>query len=165
MRAPGAEPGACCLLLSDVGAVFNKNKMSRLKGHDLCLWTTANGTAALIGLATECSLTIDCDMVEITNPLSGRSKSYRPGRYGWQMSSSSLIAYGSASDKTAFMTKLKAGTAVGVQMAVTEGGSITSGCLTVSGTAYVQHIEMGAPVAGNATYRIDLIGTGDLTNN
>ena len=52
-----------------------------LKGRDMMLFTDSPGTTKVIGASTDCNIDIDCDMINTSNPLSGRGKTFTPGRY------------------------------------------------------------------------------------
>lgn len=133
-----------------------------LKGRNMMLSTDATGTAKVIGASIDCSLDIDCDMIETSNPLSGRGKTFKPGRYSWRAGSNSLLQVGGDADAMAFVTKLKAGAAVSLTMTVYEDSTVVSGEYSLSGNAYVQKISIGAQLEGYTTYNIELQGSGTI---
>jgi len=139
--------------------------MSRIKGKNMMLWTNASGTSKVVGAAISANIDIDCDMVEVTNFLSGRAKTFRAGRYSWTVSSDSLLQTGGDADSMAFLTKLKAGTELNMSIGV---GSIVAPVpspteVNLSGKVIVKRISIGAPVAGNVSFKVDLQGSGELS--
>lgn len=129
---------------------------------------------AVIGYATDTTLTIDADMIETTNPLSGKAKTYKAGRYSWAMEVSRLYTDGTStadgdSSTVDEVNILKAGTTINVgfskrgELFDEQTATVANNYKRYYGTALIKSVRINAPVNGPANYSLSLQGTGELT--
>ena len=138
------------------------------------LFRKISGVWTAVGMATDSSLEVECDMEETSSPLSNRAKSFKPGRYSWRMSVSRMYSTTDSNTETDSagedeIATLKAGDLIYVGFS--KRGELfvdepTSGSFAhwkrFYGQAYIKDVSINAPVNGNANYRVSFQGTGDL---
>lgn len=147
----------------------------RLKGRDLVLFRGEVGYPPydMVAMATDASLNVTADIKETTNPLSGRAKCYKAGRYSWTMDVARLYmvnynATETESSSTEETNILQQGETVAVGLATRdelfapESGQYRH-LKRYYGTAIVKSVQVNAPVNGMANYRVSFQGTGELT--
>ena len=150
-----------------------------INGSDLMVFIGGKS----IAFATNHKLTISAEMLDNASKdhASGLWKGTTLKSLSWNMSSENLFAY-DGEGKTAVdlldvmtlgqavdvvFTINKKGTAVEntIGLSVTEGGWIptdTAGDIQLTGKAFVQNIDINAPNGDNATFSVQLEGTGEL---
>lgn len=158
------------------------NGCRRISGRELVMFMEdsfeeLSDYGGIVGMATENSLTVHCDMVECTSPGSSRAKSFRPGRYEWSMTIARLYVdkqngLGDSNSGTGEIKLLQAGQAVCVGFGLSdedwdnlfddESTRFNQPHKRCYGTAYIEEVNINAPVNGRANYRVSLKGTGDL---
>lgn len=158
------------------------NGTKRIYGRDLVMFMDESFAALtdygdIVGMATENSLTVKCDMVETTSPGSSRAKSFKPGRYEWSMNISRLYVdkgtgLGSSNSGTGEIKLLQQGQLVyvGFGLIDEDWDYLFDDESTVNnqphkrcyGTAYIEEVTINAPVNGRANYHVSLKGTGEL---
>ena len=124
--------------------------MSRINGRDLLLYIDNS----LVALSKSCNIDITADLTEVASVLHGRAKTFRAGRYSWQVSSECLVA---SEDETRYtlLAELREGTKVKIMVKA-------PGSQTLSGEAFVQSLSISGAIGSMATYSVTLIGTGEL---
>lgn len=125
--------------------------MTSTKGKDLALYIDDN----LVALAKNCNIDATGDLVEVSNILSGRAKKYIAGRYGWQITSESLVSADNAGFLS-FLAKLKEGARVAVAFTTPESPRL-------AGYAFVQSLSESGAIGSMATYKVTLVGDGSLS--
>ena len=130
----------------------------KTKGRDILLYVEDKGILKRVALSTNCGLSVQCDIAEFTNALSGRGKRVRPGRYSWQMNVDTLID-DSGSNVKPLLSCLLEGTRFLVTMQIDLDGEAK---MPIRGYCYVQTWETKAPVQGMAACSAVLIGDGNL---
>lgn len=147
----------------------------RLKGRDLVLFRGEVGYPPydMVAMATDASLFITADIKETTNPLSGRAKCFKAGRYSWTMEVARLYmvdynTFESEDSSTEETNILQQGETVAVGLATRdeefypEEGAFRH-LKRYYGTAIIKSVQVNAPVNGIANYRVTFQGTGELT--
>ena len=148
------------------------------KGKDLML--KIGGT--IYGYATDCSFNITTDTTEVSttkykrSTAAGKYKEYEPDIISWDASSGYVVAESEA-DYIALVDKQLAGEPIDVEFidvmdkaSATDKGATgdveaaTSG-IKMSGKAIITSIQLSAPTDGDATFSINLQGTGKLTKS
>lgn len=158
------------------------NNTRRISGRELVMFMADSfedlaNYGDIVGMATDNSLTVKCDMVEVTSPSSSRAKSFKPGRYEWSMNISRLYVDKKAGDGgsnsgTGEIQLLQQGTLVYLGFGLTDEdwNYLFDNTTTADdqphkrcyGTAYIEEVTINAPVNGRANYRVSLKGTGEL---
>lgn len=124
--------------------------MTRILGRNINIGVTIGGTYRVIGQSTECSINVDCDMVEMASHGSN-AKANKAGRYGYTLSVGMLCGADVEAD---LLTCVITGTPLTWRC---EGAA-----RSYSGEAYVTNYAMNAPAEGYATANVSLIGNGEL---
>ena len=148
--------------------------VKRLKGRDLLVFEGAMSNMTPFSVSTDASLLIDADMKETTNPLSGRGKCWKSGRYSWTievarlymtqeyiMGDGDTTGVGEAEALEAGDTFLL-GLSISSEQFDEEAGTY-SHWKRFYGQALVKSVHINAPVNGLANYRVVFQGTGELT--
>ena len=99
----------------------------------------------------ECTLNIDNQLVEKASGTDGTAREYLAGLYGWTIQVNGLYALNA---HAGLMGHLLAGTLLYVGFML--------GDEQLTGTAYIENMEVGGPLRGKATYNITLRGSGAL---
>lgn len=148
------------------------------KGKDLML--KMGGT--IYGYATDCSFNLTTDTTEVTSTkykrstAAGKFKEFEPDITSWDASSGYVVA-DSMEDYDALVDKQLAGEPIDVEFldvidktsATNKGATgdieaATSG-KKMSGMAIITSIQLNAPTDGDATFSVNLQGTGKLTKS
>lgn len=150
-----------------------------INGSDLMVFVGGKSVA----FATNHKLTITAEMLDNASKdhASGLWKGTTLKSLSWNMSSENLFAYDGEGETVidlfdvltlgqsvdVVVTINKKGTAVEntIGLSVTEGGWIpddTVGSIQLTGKAFVQSIDINAPNGDNATFSVQLEGTGEL---
>lgn len=129
----------------------------RLKGDDVALYAQVGGVYEEVGFATNCSLNVTADIIEVSSALHARAKGALPGRYSWSMNTSNLVESEDSMPGT-LLRALKQGTRLLVAMSVEIDG-VKSGYY---GYAYVRNFSKGAPMSSMATYNVEFAGDDEL---
>lgn len=127
--------------------------ITKLNGHDvlICTGTTA-GTLTEVAAQKDCSVSINNQLVEKASGTDGTVREYLAGLYGWTIQVSGLYALNA---HTSLVGHLLAGTLLYVGFML--------GDEQLTGTAYIEAMEVGGPLMGKATYNVTLRGSGALT--
>ena len=147
------------------------------KGKDLML-KIAN---TIYGYATDCQFNVTTDTTEVTTTkykrsnAAGKFKEFEPYVTSWDVNSSYVVAEDEA-DYKALVEKQLEGVAIDVEfLDVKDATSMTNGAgatgsidaattgIKYSGKAIITSIQLSAPTDGDATFSIQLQGTGTLT--
>ena len=147
------------------------------KGKDLML-KIAN---TIYGYATDCQFNITTDTTEVTTTkykranAAGKFKEYEPDVTSWDVNSSYVVAE-DETDYNALVEKQLEGVAIDVEfLDVKDATSMTKGAgatgsidaatagIKYSGKAIITSIQLSAPTDGDATFSVQLQGTGTLT--
>lgn len=117
---------------------------------------TGESAASLTSVAAsrDCTLTINNELIEKAATADGTVREYLAGLYDWSMSVSGLYALG---EHVSLIGYLLDGTLLNVGFVI--------GSETLTGTAYVESIEVNGPLRGKATYNVTLRGSGALTTS
>ena len=127
--------------------------ITKLNGHDvlICVGTTA-GTLEEVAAQRDCSLSINNQLIEKASGTDGTVREYLAGLYGWTMQVSGLYELGA---HASLVGHLLAGTLLYVGFML--------GDEQLTGTAYIESMEVGGPLRGKTTYNVTLRGSGALT--
>ena len=129
--------------------------MEKKKGRDLALYTLEDNVYAELAAATRCDLQVTADMTEIASPFTGNAKEFLPGRYAWQISATAIV---NTADKAKFLKVCIHKTKLSARFSIPD-------VTTLAGNCYVQNWNASGTVGAMATYKVTLIGTGELTEN
>jgi len=126
---------------------------TKINGHDvlICVGTTA-GTLEEVAAQRDCSLSINNQLIEKASGTDGTVREYLAGLYGWTMQVSGLYELGA---HASLVGHLLAGTLLHVGFYI--------GDEQLTGTAFIENMEVGGPLRGKATYNVALRGSGALT--
>lgn len=138
----------------------------RLRGRDLVVFRGDNGNiqdSSALGLATSCAVTIDRDIMEVTNPLSGKSKSFLSGRYGWTVTSDGLVTT-DGSILEDLLVEMDRKVVLFIGSARRQDGELVPAGdgFSLKGEAYISSIRLTGTENGSATYSVTFRGTGDI---
>lgn len=130
-----------------------------ISGTDLGVYT-GSGTKTLLGLATNCSITFNRDMRDVSNKDSAGWKAMLTGQKNWQISCEGLYNPSSTNGYIALYNAWLAGTL----LTLTFGASINSSPQDYYwvGTAYITSLQQQAPNEGNVTWSVTFQGTGAI---
>lgn len=64
---------------------------TKIKGHDLLVFTGTGTNRKAIAGQTTCELDTDCEMIEVSSPTTGSWRTYKPGRKGWKVTCGTLL--------------------------------------------------------------------------
>ena len=125
---------------------------TKLNGHDVVVAVgTSAGSLAEVAASRDCSLNIDNQLIEKASSTDGTVREYLAGMYGWTMQVSGLYAVGK---HVSLVGHFLAGTLLNVGFYIGEE--------QIVGTAFIENMEVGAPLRGKATYNVTLRGSGAL---
>lgn len=127
-----------------------------INGTDLGVYT-GSGSPVLIGLATNCSITLNRDMRDVSNKDSAGWKALLTGQKNWQVSTEGLYNPSSTNGMIAMYNAWYAGTLLTLTM------KNSTQDWYWSGTAYITSLQINAPNEGNVTYSVTFQGTGAIT--
>lgn len=135
----------------------------KLKGRDIGVSIEIEeGKVERVALARDADITASCDVAEFTSPLSGRARRFRAGRYTWNINISTLIAESPQPVKLLKLLK-EGGTLIITMEAMLVGEDLAEGDVySLTGRAVPQTWKLGAPLQGLATFRVSLVGDGEL---
>ena len=150
--------------------MVNNDKL--VYGGDLMLFLATGATVMALAFSTSAKLAISMDTREISSKDStGDFKDYAAGKFGWTVSSDALVNYSSTGNTNSvdeLYTMMISKSLVNIAFA-SKAGTSTSPSWTVSttskkytGQAYITSIDLNASDNDNATYSINLQGTGAL---
>ena len=125
-----------------------------IDGSDLLLY--AGGTA--VAHSTSCSVSGKTNFREITTKDSNSRAEFRPTITDWSAAVEGLVAY----DDTYGFDELQAAWRNKTALTLKLSTEVTGDSI-LTGTAYIESIEKGAPNGDNVTYNVSFRGTGDLT--
>ena len=127
--------------------------ITKLNGHDvlICVGTSA-GTMEEVASQRDCSLSVNNQLIEKASGTDGTVREYLAGLYGWTIQVNGLYALNA---HTSLVGHLLAGTLLYVGFML--------GDEQLTGTAYIEAMEVGGPLMGKATYNVTLRGSGALT--
>jgi hypothetical protein len=114
----------------------------------------------LVGMSTNCSLSVSSDMEEIATTVVNGGRAYLPQRYSYTLQVDKLCSLDDE-EKTILLWQLYR-TELSYRLIKREGATSTS---ILEGKAYVSGYSMNAPVEGFASANISLQGTGRLNIN
>ena len=127
--------------------------ITKINGHDVLVMTGATaGTLTEVAASKDCALNIDNQLTEKASGTDGTVREYLAGRYGWTIQVSGLYALGA---HVSLVGHLLAGTLLHVGFYI--------GDEQLTGTAFIENMEVGGPLRGKATYNVALRGSGALT--
>lgn len=129
-----------------------------IMGHNLRMRIGAS-TAVAIYAATECSLSIETDTVEINHKdnYSANWKEIIPAASGWSGSTNGLVYFDAANGIDDAIAAQIAKTKVKIEFS-----TAVTGDLKWSGDAYLTSCELSGSVGEVATYAVSFTGTGAL---
>jgi len=126
---------------------------TKINGHDVLVMTGATaGTLTEVAASKDCALNINNQLVEKASGTNGTVREYLAGLYGWTIQVSGLYALGA---HVSLVGHLLAGTLLHVGFYI--------GDEQLTGTAFIESMEVGGPLRGKATYNVTLRGSGALT--
>lgn len=137
--------------------------MAKLKGRDVSVSIEIEADKVeRVALARDADITVNCDVVEFTSPLSGRARRFRAGRYTWNINISTLIA--ESPQPVKLLKLLKSGGTLIITMEASLAGEdlIEGDYYYLTGRAVPQMWKLGAPLQGLATFSVSLVGDGEL---
>lgn len=128
-------------------------------GHNLRM-RVGTVTAVAIYAATECSINIETDTVEINHKdnYSNNWKEIIPAANGWSGSTNGLIFFDAANGIDDAISAQIAKTKIKVEFS-----TAVTGDLKWTGDAYITSCELSGSVGEVSTYAVSFTGTGPLT--
>ena len=132
----------------------------KVHGKDMIAYIASSGESyQRIALSTSCDIQVNSDLRDVSSPLIGNGKTYRAGRYSWNISTASLVAH---DESTAFY--LLDALIQRRELIITcnvERGGVSS---RLFGKVYVQSWTEGAPIGQLMSYKVTFAGTGELSH-
>lgn len=135
-----------------------------INGTDMILFVQNGGSAGTIADYTaiahlqECSISPSKGTRDVTTKSSAGYSEFLPNTFSWTASGSCLYAMDATYGYTVLHTKFKAGTKLIVMF-----GDPTDGAnLVHKGDAYITSMPLTAPLEDNASFTVELQGTGEL---
>ncbi len=111
-----------------------------------------------IGKATECTLSVNTTMRTTSHKDSASFEENAPGLIAWTMNTNTLYAMDETQGIDDALTDILAGTVITARFSTEVAGDSY-----YEGSAYIESVEISAPVNENSTASISLKGTGTLT--
>lgn len=121
------------------------------KGRDLALYIDGHAVA----YAQSCDISITVDVTEVATPFAGKAKRFLPGRYSWQINAGAILA-DDAMEQLGMASSLREGMTVIARLTLPNLATLTGNC-------YVQSWSASGSMGAMATYKVALIGTGELS--
>lgn len=140
----------------------------RLLGKNIAVFVNEGGKYKPIGLSTSCTLDINTDMIEMASS-SARAKAYTPGRYSYTVQIDRLVdvEYSKEGDTNKLLRYELNNTPMTIvvgEVTLIDGEMVPSDYTQnrVVGEAFISNQSLSGSVAGHATHRVSLQGTGEL---
>ena len=135
--------------------------MTPIKGQNIVLYATVDGSDYPFACGRNCTLSVQQDMLEVTNYNSARAREFKPNFYQWTVDCDGLIGYDNAQVTYANIIQyLKNAEAISIKFSVDLGAL---GYDNYTGTAYITSVELSGNVKEIASYSVSLQGSGVLS--
>lgn len=139
-------------------------------GGDLMLFASSGATVAPLAFSQSAKLSISMDTREISSKDStGDFKDYASGKFGWTVSSDALVNFAATGTTnsvddlyTMMINKTLVNIAFGQKTGTSPSWTVNTNKKRYTGQAYITSIDLNASDNDNATYSINLQGTGAL---
>jgi len=140
-------------------------------GGDLMLFTHSGATVQALAFSTSAKLSISMKTREVTSKDStGDFAEKLPGKFDWNVSSDQLLNFSSTGTTNSmdevynyFINKKLMNISFASKTGTSPSWTVDSGKKKFTGTAYITALDINAPDNDQATYSIQMEGTGVLT--
>lgn len=148
--------------------MVNNDKL--IYGGDLMLFMATGATVMPLAFSTSAKLSISMDTREISSKDStGDFKNYAAGKFGWSVSTDGLVNYTSTGNTnsvnelyTMMINKQLVSIAFASKTGTSPSWTVDTSKTRYTGQALITSIDLNAGDNDNATYSINLQGTGAL---
>ena len=124
--------------------------MSIVHGKEIKIYAGSSGSSPLIAKAKSCTISRNCDVIEVSSETSSTDREYIPGRTDWELSMNHLVNSGAP-----FEGLLKVRGTYTLRVVV--GGSV------LTGRAICQQAALQGAVGALATGSVKFKGNGPLS--